>query len=574
MNALAEQFATVTGATTNIGLRLLEVCNGDLERAISMHLDRVIDVNDMENANAAVQSTAAGPSVPLDDSVRAPIPSKMDTLVEDIPTFGPRPRQRRARQSVFDGLRDFQAETRLQEEMLRNPKSAAKKRTLEDLFRPPLDLMHKGTFVTAREAGQTQGKWLMVNVQNVREFSCQQLNRDVWSDSTVKSIVRESFVFWQVYHDSDEGQRYMQFYKVTDFPYVSILDPRTGEQMATWHRIDNEAFCDVVMQFLCDHKMDIPDVVPLSPPADSPSSSGPPAKRARSASIIDASEESQIEAAIAASLAEAEAAAQAKSDENQTNPKPRVIAIDSDSDINVDDDDDAIETIDSDFAFSDSEALSESGNASKDKRKPTNGATVQNRTSVIIDASSRKDDEAVDDDAIHEVEDGDSGNDVAVVESRTEVDEVKSNGLLKNDDCQRKESSVDEKRTESGGGDEMDAKELKGGEERKGGEARTGGEERESVDEKDNEEEDESDISGPTAKIMLRFPDGRKKQVCLSAAATLKALIRRVAKEGFAEEKYELMTTFPRRRLSALDSGTSLSDAGLCPQESIFVQER
>lgn len=36
-----------------------------------------------------------------------------------------------------------------------------------------------------------------------------------------------------------------------------------------------------VMQFLCDHKMDIPDIVPLSPPADSPSSSGPPAKKAR-----------------------------------------------------------------------------------------------------------------------------------------------------------------------------------------------------------------------------------------------------------------------------------------------------
>ena len=50
----------------------------------------------------------------------------------------------------------------------------------------------------AREHGQSQCKWVIVNVQNVQEFSCQQLNRDVWSDSTVKSIVQESFVFWQV----------------------------------------------------------------------------------------------------------------------------------------------------------------------------------------------------------------------------------------------------------------------------------------------------------------------------------------------------------------------------------------
>lgn len=33
---------------------------------------------------------------------------------------------------------------------------------------------------------------------------------------------------WQVYHDSEEGQRYIQFYKLNKFPYISILDPRTG----------------------------------------------------------------------------------------------------------------------------------------------------------------------------------------------------------------------------------------------------------------------------------------------------------------------------------------------------------
>ena len=90
----------------------------------------------------------------------------------------------------------------------------------------------------------------MVNVQNVQEFSCQVLNRDVWSNPAVKEIITEHFVFWQVkgihiffiensldtpvfffkvYHDSSEGQRYMQFYNVIEFPYVAILDPRTGK---------------------------------------------------------------------------------------------------------------------------------------------------------------------------------------------------------------------------------------------------------------------------------------------------------------------------------------------------------
>lgn len=37
------------------------------------------------------------------------------------------------------------------------------------------------------------------------------------------------FISLQVYHDSEEGQRYIQFYKLNKFPYISILDPRTGE---------------------------------------------------------------------------------------------------------------------------------------------------------------------------------------------------------------------------------------------------------------------------------------------------------------------------------------------------------
>ena len=169
-----------------------------------------------------------------------------------------------------------------------------------------------------------ENKWLMINIQNVQDFACQCLNRDVWSNDAVKTIIREHFIFWQVcclrargriwslmisrpspgqptgwrgkvgiitkrrcntfffsnkwwcfsscfycrkklfeipflawflkakytlffpcvslhlpcvepfislqvYHDSEEGQRYIQFYKLNKFPYISILDPRTGE---------------------------------------------------------------------------------------------------------------------------------------------------------------------------------------------------------------------------------------------------------------------------------------------------------------------------------------------------------
>lgn len=36
------------------------------------------------------------------------------------------------------------------------------------------------------------------------------------------------FPFLQVYRDSNEGERFIQFYHVTSYPYLAVLDPRTG----------------------------------------------------------------------------------------------------------------------------------------------------------------------------------------------------------------------------------------------------------------------------------------------------------------------------------------------------------
>lgn len=53
-----------------------------------------------------------------------------------------------------------------------------------------------------------------------------------------------------MYHDSEEGQRYMMFYQVSEWPHVAVLDPRTGECLVTWHKLDAVTFCDLVTEFL------------------------------------------------------------------------------------------------------------------------------------------------------------------------------------------------------------------------------------------------------------------------------------------------------------------------------------
>lgn len=62
----------------------------------------------------------------------------------------------------------------------------------------------------------------------------QVLNRDIWSNRSLKSLIRKYFVFWQVAIDTSEGERFRVFYNADVLPYVCIIDPRTGEQKLSY----------------------------------------------------------------------------------------------------------------------------------------------------------------------------------------------------------------------------------------------------------------------------------------------------------------------------------------------------
>lgn len=49
----------------------------------------------------------------------------------------------------------------------------------------------------AKMEAQRRGSWLFVNMQDTQEFESQILNRDIWSNTGVKEIMK-TFVFWQV----------------------------------------------------------------------------------------------------------------------------------------------------------------------------------------------------------------------------------------------------------------------------------------------------------------------------------------------------------------------------------------
>lgn len=112
---------------------------------------------------------------------------------------------------------------------------------LADLFRPPYDLMGHMTWDEARTLGKEDKKWIMVNLQDMSDFNCQALNRDIWKDKDVRNLVSENFIFLQYDKDFPDAEAYITFYfpnqgheNPDNYPHVSIIDPRTGEQVKVW----------------------------------------------------------------------------------------------------------------------------------------------------------------------------------------------------------------------------------------------------------------------------------------------------------------------------------------------------
>lgn len=138
------------------------------------------------------------------DYVRPPIAPKRDILV--LPEEDNFRRRYNTRQALCP-MRNFAREAELQEQMMfggagnGEPSSSSgrpKRSRLEDVFRPPTDISFAGTFQMVKDFSKNENKWLIINLQDNTEFSCQVLNRDVWSNKELKSIIKKYFVFYQV----------------------------------------------------------------------------------------------------------------------------------------------------------------------------------------------------------------------------------------------------------------------------------------------------------------------------------------------------------------------------------------
>eukprot|EP00735_Rhodelphis_limneticus_P003270 TRINITY_DN14724_c0_g1::TRINITY_DN14724_c0_g1_i1::g.21545::m.21545 TRINITY_DN14724_c0_g1::TRINITY_DN14724_c0_g1_i1::g.21545 ORF type:complete len:512 (+),score=66.59,sp/Q5REY7/UBXN7_PONAB/33.23/6e-45,UBX/PF00789.15/8.6e-15,UBA_4/PF14555.1/3.5e-14,Thioredoxin_7/PF13899.1/1.3e-09,UIM/PF02809.15/0.012,UIM/PF02809.15/1.9e+03,CUE/PF02845.11/0.064,CUE/PF02845.11/5.1e+03,DRY_EERY/PF09750.4/1.4 TRINITY_DN14724_c0_g1_i1:49-1536(+) len=322
---LIANFCAITAADESIAVHYLEACNFDVEAAISQYF----------NMNEGHAPAISSPTIPRDDpisippdiedDIRPPMESFEDTLVESYPRFMPP-------QYSMDAFRNFQRET-LQREGQLDPGFSG---GLAELFKPPLDLLFPGTFDEAKREGVKEEKWILVNVQDMSEFTSHAINRDLWSDGVVRTVVQASFIFMQLNKTSMEGRRFLQFYPTAKLPAICFIDPRTGERLETLDEdFSKKSFLDRVQTFLDINSLNDfrprarsrirpspqpspivqPTVAPADPPAFHP----------------EMSEDEQLARAIAASLDQEVRAAKTAG----TSAQPMEI----DDDAGIDDDD-------------------------------------------------------------------------------------------------------------------------------------------------------------------------------------------------------------------------------------------
>ncbi|KAG0587488.1 hypothetical protein KC19_2G168000 [Ceratodon purpureus] len=250
-------------------------------------------------------STSASDRIVEDENyVRPPLPVKREALYEDVlqASRAHHVMQQPPSHSFVDPFRNFEDEANQhsswgagEPSSQIGPVGGSSRDSLAALYRPPFVFMFQGTFEQAKSEAAKQGKWLLVNLQSTTEFASYMLNRDTWGHEAVKDTVGTSFVFWQVYDDTEEGRKVCTYYKLLLMPSILVIDPLTGQKMRSWEgMISAERLLEDLVRYMDKGPL---EAQPGFPPHKRPREESRPreAKEASQPSkeIIDLSDEEQ-----------------------------------------------------------------------------------------------------------------------------------------------------------------------------------------------------------------------------------------------------------------------------------------
>ncbi|KAF7667085.1 hypothetical protein LDENG_00078900 [Lucifuga dentata] len=76
------------------------------------------------------------------------------------------------------------------------------------------------------------------------------------------------------------------------------------------------------------------------------------------------------------------------------------------------------------------------------------------------------------------------------------------------------------------------------------------------------------------SKLRIRTPSGEFLERRFLGSCKLQVLFDFVASKGYPSDEFKLLTTFPRKNITQLDPGSTLLEAKLFPQETLFLEAK
>ncbi|XP_054458451.1 FAS-associated factor 1 [Anoplopoma fimbria] len=86
--------------------------------------------------------------------------------------------------------------------------------------------------------------------------------------------------------------------------------------------------------------------------------------------------------------------------------------------------------------------------------------------------------------------------------------------------------------------------------------------------------EPDEDSGEQISKLRVRTPSGQFLERRFQGSCKLQVLFDFVASKGYPFEEFKLLTTFPRKNITQLDPGSTLLEAKLFPQETLFLEAK
>tara|TARA_E500000178_G_C17032655_1_gene761399 strand:- start:2477 stop:3478 length:1002 start_codon:yes stop_codon:yes gene_type:complete len=198
-----ETFIAITGCSHDEVDQWFQLGDNDLDRSVELYYNmNNIDTTDVSNIVQENQKT----DLDHDDKIRKPDKIK--------------------RQKLLESDDEYEMEN-----------------TVESVFgeniNPTTDhIRFQGDFDSAKKFSKKNKKLLIVNLQMEDNLNSMNLNRIIWKDELVTSIIKEKYIFLQYYYKNKICQQISSFYNIYEFPSIFIINPLTGSLI--WKSLTTE----------------------------------------------------------------------------------------------------------------------------------------------------------------------------------------------------------------------------------------------------------------------------------------------------------------------------------------------